>query len=419
MCGEWRSSKLGDLADVRKGKIGRVLDVTTQGGLPYLGASALEGGPSLLADPQRAVLANDNDVLMLWDGERSGLVGRGSGVVSSTVARLRPRGLVCGEFLFHALNLRFSWIQGRRTGTGVPHVPKDLPNILFVDYPVGLGEQCRIAEILNTINEAIRETEQVIAKLKRMKYGLLCDLLTQGIDDDGALRDPQLNPTAFKETGLGWLPKRWDVLPVSALLAPVDPAMRSGPFGSALRSEELVDAGVPLLGIDNVHVERFVRKFSRFVSPSKAVGLSRYRVRPQDVMITIMGTVGRTAIVPEDIGVALSSKHVWTLSFDLDRYSPLLACWQFNYSPWVLRHFRREEQGGIMSAIRSDTLRTTLLPVPPPGEQKQIEVGLRQFNARLECEARTANKLRALRLGLMEDLLSGRVRVPVVEEVPA
>jgi type I restriction enzyme S subunit len=187
--------------------------------------------------------------------------------------------------------------------------------------------------------------------------------------------------------------------------------MRSGPFGSALLKSELVEEGVPLLGIDNVHVERLESTYSRFVTPTKFRELSRYRVFPKDVMITIMGTIGRSCVVPDDIGDALSSKHVWTLTFDQSRYSPLLACLQFNYSPWAIGHFRRDEQGGIMSAIRSDTLRTTLLPVPPRDEAAVIEQVCSISSRSILEEERLLEKLRLLRTGLEDDLLTGRVRV--------
>jgi len=110
------------------------------------------------------------------------------------------------------------------------------------------------------------------------------------------------------------------------LLGDIDPAMRSGPFGSALLKQELVEAGLPLLGIDNVHTERFVADYTRFVTPKKFAQLVvRYAVRPDDLMITIMGTVGRCCLVPEDIGQALSSKHTWTISLNQNTYSPYLA----------------------------------------------------------------------------------------------
>ena len=66
-----------------------------------------------------------------------------------------------------------------------------------------LPEQRRIAEILDTLDEAIRRTEQIIAKLKQIKQGLLHDLLTRGIDENGELRDPERHPEQFKDSPLG------------------------------------------------------------------------------------------------------------------------------------------------------------------------------------------------------------------------
>jgi type I restriction enzyme S subunit len=136
-------------------------------------------------------------------------------------------------------------------------------------------------------------------------------------------------------------------------------------------------------------------------------------------MITIMGTVGRCCVVPDDIGHALSSKHVWTLTFDQSRYSPFLACMQINYAPWVMSHFRQDEQGGIMSAVRSETLRTTLFPVPPPDEQDRIEAILRGLSVRLANECCASEKLRTFKCGLRDELLTGRTRVPASAGVSA
>jgi type I restriction enzyme, S subunit len=129
-----------------------------------------------------------------------------------------------------------------------------------------------------------------------------------------------------------------------------------------------------------------------------------------------MGTVGRCCVVPDDIGLALSSKHTWTISLDRQQYSPYLACLQINYAPWVQRHFAQDQQGGIMAAIKSDTLRSTLLPVPPPDEMELIEQRIKAVSDVLESEAGTLRKLRRLKTGLMQDLLTGRKRVtPLLE----
>ena len=92
-------------------------------------------------------------------------------------------------------------------------------------------------------------------------------------------------------------------------------------------------------------------------------------------------------------------------------YSPYLAMLQINYSPWVLQHFAMDQQGGTMAAIRSETLRSTLLPTPPRVEQRLMEDRLREISRRIDLEVDALAKMRAEKSGLMDDLLTGRVRV--------
>lgn len=274
------------------------------------------------------------------------------------------------------------------------------------------AEQSRIAAVLDTVDEAIAKTEAVIAKLKQVRAGLLHDLLTRGLDENGQLRDPIAHPEQFQDSPIGMIPLVWEVFSLEELLDRVPNALRSGPFGSALLKQELKESGIPLLGIDNVHVEHFIADYRRFVSDEKFLELKRYAIRPLDVMITVMGTVGRCCVVPDFVGTALSSKHVWTITFDRKRYSPHLACWQMNYAPWILRQLRRDEQGGVMTAIRSETLRNLLFPVPSLPEIQAIEVLLQNSTNQIRAEEALLPKLVALKSALMTDLLTGRVRVP-------
>jgi type I restriction enzyme S subunit len=281
-----------------------------------------------------------------------------------------------------------------------------------IRFPLDVERQRRIAAVLDSVEEAIANTVAVIAKLQKMRAGLLCSLLTCGLDEHGQLRDPIAQADRLRKSQIGLIPAHWQVLSLEALLAPVPNALRSGPFGSALLKQELKESGIPLLGIDNVLVEEFVPNYTRFVDNDKFLELNRYTIRPLDVMITIMGTVGRCCVAPADIGTALSSKHVWTITLDSSRYSPFVACWQLNFAPWVLKQLRRDEQGGVMRAIRSDTLRNLLLPVPPPREMAPIEGALLDFKSQIQSEGRLLSKIVKMKTGLAEDLLGGRVRVP-------
>ncbi len=303
-----------------------------------------------------------------------------------------------------------SWLRGTLRRGAQPNVNAVELARLPVPLPP-LEEQRVIAEVLRACDDVIDRSARIIAQLRLVLASMLRDLLTRGVTLEGRLRDPEAEPDQYHDTPLGRLPRTWEVLPMGKLLADVTPAMRSGPFGSELRKSELVPAGVPLLGIDNVQVDQFVRTYRRFVRPGRVESLRRYTVRPGDVLVTVMGTVGRSCVVPNDIGLALSSKHIWALTLDHGRYLPLLASLQLNHAPWVQEHFAREGQGGTMTAIRSDTLRKTLLPVPPILEQRCMANRLGRLRDRVAAERALLARRERLRERLREDLVTGRVRI--------
>ena len=367
--------------------------------------------PLLCDDPCR-----EGEALILSTGGNAAVhYGKGQFSYSTDCWALEPRHEnVDGRFLYYFLTSQIDRIGALGfEGSGLQHLRKTF----IREYPVpdfSRQEQTVISNVLLTFDCVIEQTEALIAKQKRIKTGLIQELLTRGIDDHGNLRSEQTHN--FKDSPLGRIPVEWEVRELQSLLANIDSPMRSGPFGSALLKEELVESGVPLLGIDNVFPERFKPDFRRFVSPKKAAQLHRFRVRPRDLMITIMGTVGHCCVVPENIGEALSSKHVWTLSMNQDLYSPFLACLQINHSPWVIDHFARDEQGGIMASIRSETLRTTRLPTPPPPEMLRIERVLRASAEDLRQTENMLVKIALLKTGLMQDLLTGNCRVTALLE---
>lgn len=83
----------------------------------------------------------------------------------------------------------------------------------FVDSlePVGLLDRFKVAGVVASWwDEAIAHTSSLIAKLKHMKAGLLHDLLTRGLDENGELRDAIAHPEQFKDSPLGRIPKDWE-----------------------------------------------------------------------------------------------------------------------------------------------------------------------------------------------------------------
>lgn len=302
------------------------------------------------------------------------------------------------SFLRYALPHFVGHVETDQAVKGVTLNKAKLKSLVLLLPP--LHEQRRIAEILSSVDEAIATTRAVIEQTRKVKQGALERLLTEGIGH-----------TRFKQTEIGEIPEGWEVATLEELLADIPNPMRSGPFGSALKSEELVDSGVPFLGIDNIQVEQFIRNYKRFLSEDKFRQLRRFAVNPNDVVITIMGTVGRCCVVPPDIGEAVSSKHIWAMSLNRERYIAELACWQMNFAPWIVSKFTTSAQGGIMSAINSGILRKLVFPVPGLEEQRQIFQVWQSFQSELEVEQAKLQNLENLKSALMSDLLTGRKRV--------
>jgi len=175
----WTQTKLRDLAAAIKGKKpAELLPERFEGAVPYIDIKAFETGEFReYAAPESARMAQKGDILIVWDGARSGLVGKmpDKGAVGSTLAVMQP---YAGNKDYLALFLRasFQQINTNVRGTGIPHVD---PEILWdLDVPLPpLAEQKRIVakveELLSRVNAAREFLAKVPAILKRFRQSVL------------------------------------------------------------------------------------------------------------------------------------------------------------------------------------------------------------------------------------------------------
>ena len=234
-------------------------------------------------------------------------------------------------------------------GRGVAQANINLSILRSHEVPLPpIEEQRRIATVLAAAE---------VLRAKRWLSLAELDTLTRAIFID-----------MFSDGGCG----AWAASPLAALAAPERGSIRTGPFGSQLLHEEFVDDGpVAVLGIDNAVENRFVWGERRFISAKKYEQLKRYTVRPADVLVTIMGTCGRTAIVPDDIPLAINTKHLCCITLDRDRCLPefLWACLRFH--PGVLRQLGATH-GAVMPGLNMGLIKKAEVPLPPLDVQEEF-----------------------------------------------
>ncbi|AKF87023.1 hypothetical protein MFUL124B02_36425 [Myxococcus fulvus 124B02] len=190
--------------------------------------------------------------------------------------------------------------------------------------------------------------------------------------------------------------ERWPRARLEELAAATPGSMRTGPFGSALLHSEFVDEGVAVLGIDNAVQNRFAWGERRFVTQEKYEGLRRYTAYPDDVIVTIMGTTGRSAVVPRDIPLAITTKHLATLTLDRSRAEPEFVAQAIHTHPEVLRQIAQANRGAIMSGLNLTLIRALSVPVPPVQVQRSFSravAEIRELELALSTASRQAQDL--------------------------
>ncbi|CZJ09114.1 restriction endonuclease [Legionella pneumophila] len=161
----WESVKLGVFVESEKGKKPKRQspDKTKQFGLPYIDIEAFENGNvKSWTDGDGCRLCSESDFLMVWDGSRSGLVGKGmKGALGSTLVRINFPGMH-NQYAYYFLLSKYQEINTRAKGSGTPHVDPDL--LWNYSFPIApLNEQKRIVA---KIEELFSELDNGIAALK-------------------------------------------------------------------------------------------------------------------------------------------------------------------------------------------------------------------------------------------------------------
>ncbi|MCE5237809.1 restriction endonuclease subunit S [bacterium] len=419
--GSWSEVSLLDVVPRAEYGISVPLDGQPEG-VPVLRMGNLTGGTVDLSDlkysrsPEaKAALLQDRDVLFnrtnsfdhvgrtsIWHSELP------EASFASYLVRLIPDPeMVTPEFLTLWFNLAATQIAIRRYATpGVHQVNINPTNLrrVMIYLPDTLPPQRKIARILSTVDDLIEQTEALVAKQQAIKQGMMHDLLTRGVDDDGHLRPSFYEaPELYRETELGWLPASWEPRLLGQLVSPQRPIA----YGILMPGYGH-PGGVPVIKVKDIREGQIQTDDLLLTSPEIDEAYKRSRVREGDLLFSIRGTVGRMAIVPQhlsDANITQDTARIGLVEGDARFISAYLGM------PAPASFIASHTLGVAVQGINLGDVRLIPVAFPLPDEQTAIGDILDAQEAAVVAEQRQLAKLRLLKGGLMHDLLTGEVPV--------
>ncbi|MGS0756998.1 restriction endonuclease subunit S, partial [Roseateles sp. GG27B] len=286
---------------------------------------------------------------------------------------------------------------------------------VLIPHPIDKGTQQKIASILTVIDAAIESTEALIAKYRQIKAGLMHDLFTRGVLPNGQLRPPHsAAPELYQDTAIGWIPREWWV----AKLGTMAKIVSGVTLGSKETPNETVDA--PYLRVANVQ-DGYLD-----LTEIKTVRISRktfehLRLVPGDVLMNEGGDfdkLGRGAVWSGEIEDCVHQNHVFRVRTEAKVLLPnFLAL--YSESSFGKKYFLlNSKQSTNLASINSTQLNAYPIALPPLAEQRAVIFRLGGANLQIDTLRTEAAKFHAQKLGLMQDLLTGKVPVKVEEPLP-
>jgi len=276
----WEVDILKNIIIKRKGKKPTILFETKKEiAIPYILIDQMEGRPNrYYTNDDKVPIADEDDILIVWDGSVGKVTSGIKGAIGSTIAALTPK-KINSTLLKYFLITKKSEIENTSRGTSIQHInPEYFDNLLVPIPPKEIQQKIvvKLDKLMPKIRECRERLEKIPAIIKRYKQAVLNAAVT------GKLTENE-NYMTVKENSIKVIAERIQI----------------GPFGSQLHKSDYIEKGIPVINPMNFSKMK-IEADSRFsISKDKFNTLAKYSLKIGDVILARRGEMGRVAVVTD------------------------------------------------------------------------------------------------------------------------
>jgi len=245
-----------------------------------------------------------------------------------------------------------------------------------------VDEQRRIADLLWAADDTLQAYVNAREKLETAKKARVIDFLEQPV------RENSCNYVLVDELGDG-----------------ENPVLKTGPFGSSLKSEYFSSSGVPVLNISAVGDVNVQHEGLFYLPQDIAERFTSYKVLENDIVFSRVAEIGRCILIPKECEGWIISSNLIRIRLDSKKVNPSYFLFLLKYSPYIQTQIRQITTGGGRLLVNTKTLGKITYPIPPIFFQEKVVKDIQNFDEQLSLMDKHIENTRKLGLELREQLI--------------
>ena len=282
------------------------------------------------------------------------------------------------KFFIHQLKMLLERFASEAHGATMKHLTRPVFNALPF-YAPSLSRQQKIASVLERVSNLITLNQQQLSKFDQLAKSRFIEMFG----------DPVANP------------KGWSIKKIKEVVAKQKNALKAGPFGSALKKEFYTPSGYKIYGQEQV-INGDAEFGDYYISQEKYAELKSCAIQAKDVLISLVGTYGKTLVIPDEFEPGIINPRLIKITFDQSVIN--VSYFQAYFSSESLKAYLDvQTHGCTMGVLNLGIISNLLIPLPPLSLQNEFAAFIEQLDKSKVTIRKSIEKLETTYRALLQE----------------